>query len=304
MGLYLLGWLPLPMPQRALNFKGEKPLSHFFTGMLSAIAASPCTVPFMASAVGFALSRSHLEIFIIFLFLGLGLSFPYLLLACSPKLLRALPTPGRWMERLKKFLALPLFATALWLIHLLFFQLNEKAFLVTLILLPLVAATALLQNLFKSPSVGPWILSLSFMILAGLLSFQKIGGKRFAPNKALPFKALSPKPFAHSKIKEERNKGENIFIAFGAEWCLTCKFNERVFSDPAVADFFKARSLAFYYGDWTQKNPHITRFLEKYGYRGVPFYIAFKGSKKALILPGLLTSNTLIKKLNSFLKEP
>lgn len=304
MGFYLLGWLALPLPKAALDFKGEKTLTHFLTGMLSTTAASPCTVPFMASAVGFALSRSHLEIFIIFLFLGLGLSFPYLLLSCFPKFLNALPAPGKWMERLKKFLALPLFATVSWLIYLLFFQLNERAFLVTLLLLSMTAVLILSRSFFRGENIKRWLLGLSLITLIGLLVFQKIGGAKTAKGGKLSFQILNPKGFSPHEILKARKKGDGIFIAFGAEWCLTCKFNERAFNHPKVAKFFKDRSIALYYGDWTNKNPLITQFLSKYGYKGVPFYIAFDGMEKTLILPGLLTSKTLLKKLDSFFKDP
>ena len=103
-------------------------LSHFLTGALTTTAASPCTVPLMAPAVAFAFSRSHWEIFSVFLFLGLGLSSPYLLLSRFPRLLRRLPGPKQWMERLKIFLALPLFGTALWLFWILSFQLSPESF--------------------------------------------------------------------------------------------------------------------------------------------------------------------------------
>lgn len=303
MGFYLLNLLDLPLPKVALNFKGEKMFSHFLTGVLSTTAASPCTVPFMASAVGFAFSRSYLEIFVIFLFLGLGLSFPYLLLSFFPGFLKRLPGPGKWMERLKAFLAFPLFGTALWLLWLLFFQLNQKIFLITLSLLTVTALLLLIRKFFnKSPVVRVLLFTAALIALSTLIAFQKIGNTPPLHAKS-SYAALNAQIFSPDKIKQDRTKGENIFIAFGAEWCLTCKLNERLFDNQKIIDFFKNHSIKFYYGDWTNNNPLITHFLERYGYKGVPFYIFFKGSEKTVILPSFLTSKSLLKKLQSALEE-
>ena len=303
MGFYLLNLLDIPLPKVALNFKGEKVFSHFLTGVLSTTAASPCTVPFMASAVGFAFSRSYLEIFTIFLFLGLGLSFPYLLLSFFPGFLKRLPGPGKWMERLKTLLAFPLFGTTLWLFWLLFFQLNQKIFFITLSLFTLTIALLLTRKFFnKYPLIRTLLFTAAVSVLIALVFFQKIGNTPPLHAKS-SYTALNAQTFLPDQIKQDRSEEKNIFIAFGAEWCLTCKLNERIFDSPEIIDFFKNQSIKFYYGDWTNNNPLITSFLEKYGYKGVPFYIFFKGSEKTVIFPSLLTTKSFIKKLQSALKE-
>ena len=307
MGFYLLGWLSFPLPKAVLDFKGDKTFSHFLTGILSTTAASPCTVPFMASAVGFAFSRSYVEIFVIFFFLGLGLSFPYLLLSFFPGFLNRLPGPGKWMERFKAFFALPLFGTTLWLLYLLFFQLNQKTFLITVILLPVSVFCLLLtqRRIFKKTSLQFLLLTAFLTGLGTVIVFQKKRAPGPLVQKKAPYPAsLNVKPFSPDKILEEKERGENIFIAFGAEWCLTCKLNERIFRKKPILDFFKTHSIEFYYGDWTNKNPLITKFLEKYGYKGVPFYIFFKGSKRIVIFPSLLTSKSFLKKLQSSFEKP
>ena len=303
MGFYLLGWVSLPIPKASLNFKGDKMFSHFLTGVLSTTAASPCTVPFMASAVGFAFSRNYLEIFIIFLFLGLGLSFPYLLLSAFPGFLKHLPSPGRWTEQLKTFFAFPLFATALWLFYLLFFQLNQKVFLITMVLIPVSVLFILSQRFFKTRTLK-YILSAAFLVtLSVLIIFQKIGNTPSLHIKSPYPASLNVQTFSPDKITKGRESDDNIFIAFGAEWCLTCKFNERVFHNREIATFFKDHSISFYYGDWTNNNPLITKFLEKYEYKGVPFYILFKGSQETVIFPTLLTKKSFLKKLKSAFRE-
>ena len=136
MAFYFLNVISFSPPKVLLLFKDERFFTHFVTGILSTVAASPCTVPFMASAVGFAFSRSSLEVFIIFFFLGLGLSFPYLVLSFFPRALRLIPGPGRWTEILKQLFSIPLFLTVAWLLHILYMQLNLKVFLLNLIVFP------------------------------------------------------------------------------------------------------------------------------------------------------------------------
>ena len=122
MAFYFLDFFSFSSPKLPKLFKDQKRSSYFLTGILSTTAASPCTVPFMASAVGFAFSRSYLEIFSIFFFLGLGLSSPYLVLSFFPQIFKYIPSPGPWTHKFKKWLSLPLFLTSLWLLYILYFS--------------------------------------------------------------------------------------------------------------------------------------------------------------------------------------
>ena len=146
MGFYLLDAFSFSSPKLPKLFKDQKIFSHFLTGVLSTTAASPCTVPFMASAVGFAFSRSYLEIFSIFFFLGLGLSCPYLLLSLFPQIFSRLPSPGAWPQLVKKLFSIPLFLTSLWLISILYLQISLTSFLLTLLTFPLLTAVIFLPR--------------------------------------------------------------------------------------------------------------------------------------------------------------
>ena len=301
MAFYFLDIISFSSPKLPKLFKNQKLGSHFLTGVLSTTAASPCTVPFMASAVGFAFSRSYLEIFIIFFFLGLGLSFPYLALSVFPQVLKYIPSPGKWTMTLKKLLSIPLFLTSLWLIYILYFQLSLKAFLITLIVFPL-----LFLWLFFQKSIQKQELKTAFKLIVITLIIFILAGQAFLKrqvDKEKLFKAslsLSSdwKSFDFNKVLQDKKDGKNVFIAFGAEWCLTCKLNERLFETEKFKQLVKEKDISLYYGDWTNKTDTITFFLESYSKQGVPFYIFFKGEEELFMFPSLLLEKRFLDKLD------
>ena len=244
MGLLLLDKLKLPLPKTKINFKENKVLSHFMTGVLSTTAASPCTVPFMASSVGFALSRSYIEVFTIFFFIGFGLSFPYLFISFFPKVFENISFPTTKLNRIKKIFSIPLFLTAIWLAYLLSLQ------------------------------------------------WQPV-------QSSSPFKDW--RTFNLESVERAQEEDKNIFIAFGAKWCLTCLSNEQTLKSKEVLDFFKKNKIELYYGDWTKGEHHITKFLQKYGREGVPFYIFFKGKSKTKIFSTFILPKSFIKEFKKTL---
>ena len=171
MAFYFLNFISFSLPKVSLFFKDEKLFPHFMTGVLSTTAASPCTVPFMASAVGFAFSRSYMEIFIIFFFLGLGLSSPYLVLSFFPKALKYIPSPGRWTEILKQLLSIPLFLTVLWLLRILYLQVDLKFFLLSLSIFTLLIVWIFFQKTIKSSILKQYltVVLICFVILIFVL---------------------------------------------------------------------------------------------------------------------------------------
>ena len=316
MGLYLLKWIELPKPKLPasfpLKFKDEKALSHFGAGVLSTTAASPCTVPFMAPALGFAFSRSYIEVFVIFFFLGLGLSFPYLTLSFFPKWLRFVPPPGKWMDTLRSFFSIPLFLTALWLAWLLYLQLDFPLFLLTICAFPLLGLLALCQkqikslNLKKTAALGialsiAILLSAQQAINSSAASKRQAGARKEKPTG--PSKHLDWLPFSENHLRADLERGQNVFAAFGAAWCLTCKVNEQIFDSEEVVSFFKEAKIRLYYGDWTSHNPEITDFLDAYSQRGVPFYIFYSESGKATLFPTLLLKGRFLKTLKAAIEE-
>ena len=301
MGFYLLGFLKISLPKVSLSFKDEKMLSQFFTGVLSTTAASPCTVPFMAPAVGWAFSRQTFEVISIFLFLGIGLSFPYLLLSFFPKALKYVPYPSKKIEILKKWLSVPLFLTFVWLFYVLSRQLSLQSFLLLLssfFFLTLFILNFKLKN-FKFSILSYSFLSLSlffFIFQTGLGYVLKKEEAKIDKKNTSSFKGSGWQVFDEESILFDKKLEKNILVAFGAEWCLTCKFNERFFDQKEFLDLVKTKQIHLYYGDLTDQDPNIIRFLENYGQRGVPFYIFFK-KDKFHIFPTLLTKKSFLKKL-------
>ena len=303
MACSMAGFAPAFSPKVSVFFKRKKLLSHFMTGVLSTTAASPCTVPFMAGAVGFALSRGFLEIFIIFFSLGLGLSCPYLLLSVFPQALRYVPAPGRWTEVLKQLLSIPLFLTALWLASLLYFQLNFNLFLLSALAL-LILFPVIFVYKKEAPKVFKWgVLALFAGSVLALLWIQKAhrGGLEPASSLNDPFikAGLGWPAFDANLLLQDKQEGKNIFIALGAKWCLTCQFNERLFNEPEFKQLVKERNLQLYYGDWTNRDEAIGGFLQSMGRAGVPLYVFFQGEKKLFIFPELLFKESFLNELKS-----
>ncbi len=300
MAFCFLDKVSFPSVKAPLLFKSQKAFPHFLTGVLSTTSASPCTVPFMASAVGFAFSRSYIEVFVIFLFLGLGLSTPYLILSFFPGFLKYVPRPGHWTEKFKHWLSLPLFLTALWLIWILYLQVDFKLFLLSLTIFPLLWLWIFLQN-FVSSYPTKRILNFIFAFLAIVffigqsLFFRE--GKALKPVRPPAQKSLNWNDFEKEKILFDKQTGKNILVVFGAEWCLTCKLNERIFHSQEFKKWTQKNQIHLYYGDWTSQNPEMTQFLESYGQAGVPFYIFFQGEEKFFIFPTLLFKDSFLKDL-------
>jgi len=303
MGLYLLDSFSfIKSSQFSISFfKDNKVFSHFLTGVLSTTAASPCTVPFMASTVGFAFSRTYLEIFTIFFFLGLGLSFPYLLLSFFPQVFRYVPSPGRWSQNLKKLFSIPLFLTTLWLLSILYFQVELDAFLLILISWPLLIGAVFIQKLKLKPLLKKILTSLLILTLFSLLLLQTKPDHEPLTQKNILIDS-NWENFDENEILYSQAQGKNSFIALGAKWCLTCQFNERIFKTKKFKALVEKHKIQLFYGDWTNKTDIITDFLERQGRQGVPFYIFYKGEEKFFIFPTLLNETSFLNKIEELVQ--
>ena len=307
-----MGRLPFSLPSLPFFQGGKNNFKHFLTGVLSTASASPCTAPFMGAATGYAFSENPLRVIMIFLFLGVGLSFPYLLLSLFPQWIKYVPRPGAWNHKLKQFMAFPMLATAIWLIHLLSKQRPEQ--------LP----HLLFSLLFLA--LGFWILSQGRKISLTNYLNQKSPRQKNNIKKAFfnyfayalilcalfyPFVSLYRggmntqdsgifwQDFSLEKVNRAQKEGKTLFINFTADWCLTCQWNEIVtFKNQKVIQFFKEQDIYALKGDLTHKNPEITAFLERYQRAGIPFYL-YISPKKTVLLPELLSPSKLFKHLKS-----
>ena len=273
----------------------------FFTGALATVVATPCTAPFMAAALGFALTQPWYGALLVFEALGLGLALPYLALSFSPALLRFLPKPGPWMERLKQFLAFPMYATAAWLVWVLSRQIGADAVIVAATGMILIALAAWLAGTTRGTRrpcrFAGAAVSLVLLLAAIGLPVAGVSGAGGRP----AVKASGPwEPYSPERFDALRAEGRAVFVNMTADWCITCKVNERVaLSSDAVADAFARHDVAYLKGDWTNRDAAITAVLETFGRQGVPLYVLYPrdAAKAPVVLPQLLTEGVVIDAL-------
>jgi thiol:disulfide interchange protein DsbD len=278
---------------------GEGYRAAFFTGVLTTLVATPCTAPFMAAAVGAALTQSPGVALGIFTALGLGLALPYLLLSFAPWLRRALPKPGAWMDTLKQVFAFPMYASAAWLLWVLAQQ-SSSGLAAALAGAILIGLAAWAYQKSKLSSTGGRITALVTAAVAVLLAIMlpvQFAGVAAAPLNAPA--AATPnadawQPYDAARLAELKDAGRPVLVNFTASWCLTCLVNERnAFADSAVQQVFHSKGVTLMKGDWTNRDPAITKALAAFGRAGVPLYVVYNskpGSPEPVVLPQILTA--------------
>ncbi len=286
----------------------EKPgySGSFFTGVLATIVATPCTAPFMAAALGYALAQPAAKLLTIFLSLGLGLALPYLLLTCWPRLQRWLPRPGVWMERAKQVLAFPMYAAAIWLVWVLVQQAGANSIVIALGGMLLIAFAAWLYDSTLASStrvrhVGT-ISALALLLLTLVMSYISVNSSSAIAGNAAGSSANKTEeqnwePYSAARLNELLAEGKPVFLNFTASWCISCLVNERVaLSDANVKETFKQQGIVYLKGDWTNRDLAITQFLQKFNRSGVPLYVFYPAGKsdQPAELPQILTADMVI----------
>lgn len=272
----------------------------FFTGVLAALVATPCTAPFMAAAIGFAMTQPSAVALAIFAALGLGMALPYLLLTLSPALVRRLPKPGPWMERFKQVLAFPMFGSAVWLIWVLSVQAGSPGVLGVLVACVAFGFAVWLWGLIQQGAArrafaivalaaagfGAWAIA---AIPAGAGQGIVIGADDTIPSE----------PYSEERLAALRAEGRIVFVNLTAAWCITCLVNEEVaLSSQTMVDEFRRLNVSYLKGDWTNRDPVITRVLERHGRAGVPLYLVFRSGEAAPdVLPQILTESIVLEAL-------
>ncbi|MCC6924565.1 protein-disulfide reductase DsbD domain-containing protein [Novosphingobium sp.] len=287
----LLGLFEFAVP----GFASEgSPQGAFATGLLAAFVATPCTGPFMAAAMGAALLLPVAPALALFGMLGLGLALPFLALAFVPALRRMLPRPGAWMDRFRKAMAVPMALTALALLWLASRVAGNgfalAAGLFALILIAVLVITGRRQRHGLAAGAPVWA-ALGVMALAFALGMPGMVRQPLAAEADL----LGAQPFSQAALDKARATGKPVFVYFTADWCLTCKVNEKVALEAADTLYnFKRAGVIVLRGDWTRRDPAISRFLAAHGAAGVPLYLWYppKGSA-AQQLPQVLTPQLL-----------
>jgi thiol:disulfide interchange protein DsbD len=284
-------------------------LGAAFTGALAVAVAAPCTAPFMAPAIGFALTQGPVIALSIFLALGLGLAAPFTALAFSPRLLGLMPRPGAWMEGLRKVLAFPMYATAAWLVWVFSQQAGSIGLAGLLAAGVLTGLAGWLYGVAQRQRIagGRWVLALGSAVVALTLGLaaalwpQAGGGPAQAAQThglqtagakgALAFETYSP-----ARLAELRAQGHPVFVNFTAAWCVTCQVNDKVaLSGQRVADAFKKAGVVYLVGDWTNRDAVIAQALTEHGRAGVPLYLMYGASGgEAEVLPQILTESAVV----------
>ena len=270
-----------------------RPAGSFGTGALAAFVATPCAGPFLGAALGTALLLPIEGSVIVFAALGLGLAIPFLAIAFVPALRRKLPRPGPWMARFQRFLAIPMAATAVGLLWLLW-RLGGTAGL----LIGALAAAALVALLFvfgrlqrRGGSFG--IVALGLALVLAVVATGKLPATVAGSSRPI----AGAEAWSDNRTARYLAQGRPVFVYFTADWCLTCKANEATAIDrDAVRKAFRQAGVKVLAGDWTNGDPAITRFLESRGRAGVPVYLWYEPAGEVEELPQVLTTDMLISR--------
>lgn len=304
------------LPEKMQNFalcRSPDSMANLLTGMLVVLMSTPCTAPYLGTAIGFALSGSIADIYCVLGAVGLGLALPYLLIYLFPALIVLVPTPGPWMRKLNLLMFIMLFLTLIWLFSVLLAQ-TTGAFIARLAVYVLLTAVVLwLNNLSRETEYEDLTPKqrqkakrfFSTVLISAAVVFYVIAlfDGRIAYNfHRRETQAATVSSVSMSEINAAVKKGHTVIVAVGADWCLTCKYNDAaVFDLPSVSERMSSPDIKFIRVDWTNYNDEVLRFMEKYRRSGLPFYILFSPlAPDGIVLPEILNDGDLNNLINNF----
>jgi thiol:disulfide interchange protein DsbD len=268
--------------------QGTNHKSSFFTGVLAVVVASPCTAPFMGTALGFALTQNTATALLVFAALGLGMALPMVALSYSTTLRRWMPKPGPWMVTFRQFLAFPLYMTVIWLLWVAGRQAGVDVF-ATLLLACLMIALSLW--LWSKTGWAKRLSALTFA-LAILLTFNP------------PAQTQTQTPsgaFSRSELNALTAGTQTVFVDVTADWCITCIANEKAVLETAeIQQAFAERNVIYHIIDWTNYDPAVAEFLAEFQRSGIPFYLVYPGNgQPPVILPQILTKEIVLNSIGA-----
>jgi len=278
----------------------------FFQGIFATVLATPCTAPFLGTALGFAFSQSPAVILAMFVAIAAGMSSPYLLLSAQPAWLRFLPKPGPWMLHVKQFMGFLLLATLLFLLYVLGAQRGLEGAIWASCFLLVISVACWMKGAFVLPTASAIkrsvVLGLMLVLVIGS-GIYFIGGKFRSSNVALTDSQLRGdwQAFTPERLQAELEQGRTVFVDFTAAWCITCKFNEaNVLESSEVREAFQRHAIVKMKADWTNGDPTITKLLRKFGRPGVPLYVLYPGkNEEPIVFPEVLTKGMVLEKLQT-----
>ena len=309
--LNLFGVFEISLPQFAnrglLGWTArEGDAGSFFQGVFATVLATPCTAPFLGTALGFAFTQSGWTILLMFLAIAAGMSSPYFLLSAQPAWLRLLPKPGPWMVHVKQLMGFLLFATLLFLLAVLGAERGVEAVIWCSCFLLALSLACWMKGVFMVPTASGRSRFISVVLMLVLVigaGYFFIGEKLAAAKTVAPEIAAQGdwQPFTPQRLESELKAGHAVFVDFTAAWCLTCKFNEaNVLESSAVRDAFQRHGVTKIKADWTNADPAITKILKQFGRPGVPMYVLYPGNHaEPFLFPELLTQKGILEKLET-----
>ena len=271
----------------------------FCEGMFATLLATPCSAPFLGTAVAFALGAPLHALWLIFLMLGVGMSLPWLFVALVPKTAMLLPKPGRWMNTLKAILGLMMLASSLWLATLLSLHLGA---MVSQIVVLVLIVVALVLFALKGQTSSPlfWIVVIALSAFGGYQLRGVFTSPPDAPAQHIA-ETIPWQPLSEDAIQQALSQGKRVFVDISADWCVTCKVNEhRVLNQPDIISALSQPDVVALRGDWSQPSAFIADFLAKRNRYAIPFNAVYgPGLPEGEILSPLLDKRTLVTTLNN-----
>ena len=299
--LNLWGVFEIPLPQGLAKFADSGPKEglpgHLASGLFATLMATPCSAPFLGTAVGFALSQSTLTIFAVFTAIAIGMALPYLALAAAPGAARLLPKPGLWMQNLRVVMGFFLAAAAIWLFYVMSAQMSRER--LAFIGLALLALSLCVWMRHQSTSRR----ALKTVALLGILAtiatavILAAGSTRKSGSASIEGKVdlISWAVFDRGEAERLAEEGRLVFVDVTADWCFTCKVNEElVLETPEVAEAFETYGVIPLKADWTNRSDTISQFLSDHGRYGIPFYMLYRPGQEPHVFGELLTKKSLI----------
>jgi thiol:disulfide interchange protein len=309
--LNLFGVFEISLPQsvtRSLLSTSERKdlLGSFFQGVFATVLATPCTAPFLGTALGFAFTQSAAIILAIFIAIAAGMSAPYLLLSAQPAWLRFLPRPGPWMVQVKQFMGFLLLATLLFLVYVLGAQRGLEGAIWASCFLLVISVACWMKGAFvvpTAPAVKRIIVLVLILVLVTGSAVYFIGDKFQSARIASADLQIRGgwQPFTPERLQTELEQGRTVFVDFTAAWCLTCKFNEaNVLEAQDVREAFERHGIVKLKADWTNGDPVITKLLQQFGRPGVPLYVLYPAkNEEPIVFPEVLTKGMVLDKLEA-----
>jgi thiol:disulfide interchange protein DsbD len=287
-------------------------MEYFMIGVFATLLATPCSAPFLGTGIGFAFTLPPAGILLFFGIAGLGLAFPFLLIAFVPAFFKLLPQPGAWMETFKEVMGFTLIATTVWLVDVLGAQTGPAGVTGFLSFATVVALGAWIFGKWGSviattkAQITSFLIALGLSTVAGFLFLttefaEPAIAQELSSQEEMDFSEHIPwQPFSDENIDALKNDHKAIFIDFTADWCLSCKVNEKnVLETETIRNAMKTQGIVPVKADWTRRDESISRWLKEYGKAGVPFYLFIKADGTALPLPEVLTTNIVLEAFES-----